>query len=87
MELFGVVTGGEYRFTRLQQRKDFRHTSMSTFIMVVEDNIIPHTPNYPKSHEENCVVFHTKIFVPSEAICALWRHVNIIKTAHTPYSN
>jgi hypothetical protein len=60
---------------------------MSTFILVVEDNIIPHTPNYPKSHEENCAVFQTKIFVPSEAIRALWRHVNIIKTASTPSSN
>jgi hypothetical protein len=75
------------RLTRLQQREDFRHTSMSTFIMVVEDKIVPHTPNYRNNHEENCAMFHTKIFVPSETIRTLKRHVSTIKTARTPDAN
>jgi hypothetical protein len=49
--------------------------------MVVEDKIVPHTPNYRNNHEENCAMFHTKIFVPSETIRTLKRHVSTKKEA------
>jgi hypothetical protein len=72
---------GKNCLTRFQKRENFRHTYMDIFITVVENSIIPHTPNHPKSQKEEFSMYLPHISIPGKSVSTLRRHVKIMNTA------
>jgi hypothetical protein len=57
---------------------------MNIIITVIEDDIIPRTPNHPNSHKEESSIFIPHVSIPSKGISTMKGHVKIMDPARAP---